>query len=65
MARKLRTTLVDFKGLEAFVAGRLIALNKRPGVRSIRAGEICIRMFGKAVLSVINFDIQEAAGCRL
>ena len=62
VARKLCTTLVDPKGLEAFVAGRLIALNKKPGVRPIGVGEVCRRIVGKAVLSVISFDIQEAAG---
>ena len=62
VVRKLCTTLVDPKGLEAFVAGRLIALNKRLGVRPIGVGEVCRRIVGKAVLSVISFDIQEAAG---
>lgn len=38
VARKLCTTLVDPKGLEAFVAGRLIVLNKKPGVRPIGVG---------------------------
>ena len=59
VVRKLCTTLVDPKGLEAFVAGRLIA---RLGVRPIGVGEVCRRIVGKAVLSVISFDIQEAAG---
>ena len=43
------------------VAGRLIALDKCPGVRPIGVGEVIQRIICKAVLSVLKFDILEAA----
>ena len=49
-------------GLIAFTASRLIALDKCPGVRPIGVGEVIRRIVGKAILSVIGYDIQEAAG---
>ena len=39
LAKEICTTSVDPKGLEAFVACRLIALDKCPGVRPIGIGE--------------------------
>ena len=41
VARRLCTTLVHPDGLSAFVACRLIPLNKNPGVRPIGIGEVC------------------------
>ena len=40
LAKRIYTIYVDSKGLEAFVACRLIALDKCPGVRSNRIGEV-------------------------
>ena len=54
VARRLSTFFVDPNGLSAFVACRLIALNKCPGVRPIG--------IGKAIAITITDDIQEAAG---
>ena len=62
VARRLCTRFVDPSGLTAFVACRLIALDKCPGVRPIGVGETARRVIAKAVLSVIRNDIQEAAG---
>ena len=56
------STYVDPRGLTAFVACRLIALNKCPGVRPIRIGEVVCRISGKVILATIGDDIQEAAG---
>ena len=46
-------------GLKAFVASRLIALNKCPGVRPIGVGEVTRCIIGKAILATISDDIQE------
>jgi len=62
VARRLCTDMVDPKGLTAFVACRLIALDKCPGVRPIGVGEVVRRIVGKAVLATVKMDILEAAG---
>ena len=62
VARRLSTCFVDPSGLSAFVACRLIALDKCPGVRPIGIGEIVRRIIGKAIVTTITEDIQEAAG---
>ena len=49
LAKNLANTLVGPKSLEAFVACRLIALSKDPGVRSIGAGEILRRSICKTI----------------
>ena len=62
VARRLSTCFVDPSGLSAFVACRLIALDKCPGVCPIGIGETVRRIIGKAIASTITEDIQEAAG---
>ena len=62
VARRLCTEMVDPSGLSAFVACRLIALDKCPGVRPIGVGEVVRRIIGKAVLATIKMDILESAG---
>lgn len=62
VARRLCTTFVDPGNLTAFVACRLIALNKNPGVRPIGIGETCRRIISKAILSILGQDIIAAAG---
>lgn len=61
-ARRICSCLADPKGLEAFVACRLIALNKCPGVRPIGIGETACRILGKAIAVATSDDIQDAAG---
>ena len=62
-ARRLATTYVDLPSLEAYVACRLIPLDKKkPGVRPIGIGEVMRRILGKAILRLTNQDIKEAAG---
>ena len=53
---------MDHKGLSAFLACRLIALDKCPGVRPIGICETARRIISKAVLYAIRGDIQDAAG---
>ena len=61
-ARRICTCYVDPSGLSAFVACRLIALDKCPGVRPIGIGETARRLIGRAIARVLNNDIQAAAG---
>ena len=62
LAKKFATTLVNPKSIEAFVACRLIALNKNPGVRPIGVGEILRRIIGKTIAWTLKDDILEAVG---
>ena len=62
MAKWLASTYVDPKGLEPFLACRLVALDKRPGVRPIGICETARRIIAKAILAVTSEDIQEVAG---
>ena len=62
LARRLCTTFVDPEGLAPLMACRLIALNKKPGVRPIGICEVARRIIAKSILTIIGGDIQEAAG---
>ena len=62
MAKRLASFYVDTKGLEPFLACRLVALDKRPGVRPIGICETSRRIIAKAILAVTSEDIQEVAG---
>ena len=48
--------------LKEFLAGRMVALDKNPGVRPIGVGEVLRRIVSKAVTTTLNADIQRAAG---
>ena len=52
----------DSNGLSAYVACRLIPLNKDPGVRPIGIGEVARRIIAKAILKVVGEDVKLAAG---
>ena len=52
---------MDPSGLSSFLACRLIALDKCPG---INPSETAHRILAKAILYVTNTNIQEAAGAR-
>ena len=56
-------TTKDETPLEAFLACRLIPLDKNPGLRPIGAGEVLRRIAGKVVMKVVKEDIKKAAGC--
>lgn len=57
-ARRLCTCDVHPEGLSAFVACRLIPLNKNPGVRPIGIGEVPSRIIAKAILKVVGEDMR-------
>ena len=60
--RRIATTGVNPEGLSAFVACRLIPLDKCPGVTPIGVGEVSRRIIAKAILKIIGGDVEEAAG---
>ena len=63
VARRLCTSFVDPAGISDLVAGRLIALDKNPGVHPIGIGEVVRRIIiSRAILSVVKLDILGAAG---
>lgn len=64
LARKLATTYVDPDVISPFVACRLIALDKNPGVRPIGIGEVSRRIVSKALLIILKSDILESVGSR-
>ena len=61
-ARRLCSNYVNPGGLQAFLACRLIPLNKNPGVRPIGVGEVLRRIIGKAVLRTVHSDVLKATG---
>ena len=61
VGRRIATTSVHPDGLSAFIACRLIPLDKCPGVRPIGIGEVPRRIIAKAILRIIGVDVQEAA----
>ena len=48
--------------LRAFVACRLMPLNKNPGVRPIGVCEVLRRLVGKIVMNVVGNDVLKATG---
>ena len=62
VAKCICTSFMDPAGITALVASRLIALDKSPGVRPIRVGEVIRRIISKAVLAIVKFHILEAVG---
>ena len=62
VARRICSSHIHPEDLSAFVACRLIPLNKCPGVRPIGVGETSRRIIAKAVLRLFRYDIQDSAG---
>ena len=62
VAKKISSTYVDPDGLSSYTACRLIALDKRPGVRPIGIGEVVRRIISKAIINVIRDEIKDVAG---
>ena len=48
--------------MEAFLACRLIPLDKNPGLRPIGVGEVSRRIAGKVVMKVLKEDVRNSAG---
>ena len=69
MAQTLCTTEVVLQSpnqtsLEAYIACRLIPLEKKPsGIRPIGIGEVLRRIIGKAIITEIKPELAESAGC--
>ena len=61
-ARLLATQNLESDSLVPFLSCRLIALDKRPGVRLIGVCELLRRITAKAVLKVVGPDVEEACG---
>ena len=66
-AKKISTEIIDPNTLEAYLAGRLLALDKAPGdaelqVRPIAVGEVLRRIVGKTIAWSLNTEIQKSAG---
>ena len=59
---RLASEEIDEKSMEGFVASRLVALDKDPGVRPIGIGEVFRRIIGKAIARATRTEIREAAG---
>ena len=52
----------NYGSLEAFLAFKLITLDKNPGVRPIRIGEVIRRILGRAIMITFRRNILESAG---
>ena len=60
-ARRM-ATYVDPAGRAAYIACRLINLDKNPGVRPTGIWETVRRIVRKAIMYIVGDDVQEAAG---
>jgi len=61
-AQRKCTNLINPSTIVPFLACRLIALKKNPGVRPIGIGDIARQIIAKAILTITRMDIQDAAG---
>ena len=62
MAKKLSSKTINPRYLHAYVASRLIALDKNPGIRPIGIGEVLRRIVGKALTTVMKPELIESTG---
>ena len=60
--KKLCSNVEDSKSLEAFLACRLIPLDKNPGIRPIGVGEVLRRIAGKVVVHTVREDVISSVG---
>ena len=58
-ARRICADSVGQRDLEAFTAARLIALDKRSGIRPIAVGEVYRRIIARAVMPVVENDVMD------
>ena len=59
VAKKLNTKIVNPQLLRGLVAGRLIPLDKKPGVRPIGIGEVLRRIIARATTTVLKPELVE------
>ena len=62
VARKFCVESDQTKSLEAFLASRVIPLNKHPGIQPIGVGEVIRRIVGKAVVHTLKENIIRSVG---
>ena len=62
VAKRLCTEFVDPVNLAPFLASRLVALDKRPGVRPIGVGDTARRVIAKSILMIMRDDILDVTG---
>lgn len=60
--KRICTSNVNNGDLSAFIACRLIPLDKQPGVRPIGICEVMRRIVGKTIMKVVGPDVREAVG---
>ena len=60
LARKLNTNEIASSHMQAFVAGRLIPLDKSPGVRPIGIGEVLRRIVSSATMTMLKPELVAA-----
>ena len=60
--RRICTEYVEPTSLQAFLACRLIPINKNPGVRPIGVCEVLRRIVGKVIMKVVGNDVLQATG---
>lgn len=61
-SRLVATVDLPVRGLAPFLACRLIALDKNPGVRPIGVCEVFRRIVARAVLKIVGPDVEEVCG---
>eukprot|EP00957_Ditylum_brightwellii_P185088 14094998-Ditylum_brightwellii.AAC.1 len=62
VARWLANTRPAWAAYQALVTGRLIVLDKCPGIRPVGIGEILFRMIGKCIIAVCGDEVAKACG---
>ena len=63
-AHVLCTENIEQSFMEAFIAARLIPLDKSPGVRPMAVGEVFRRIIGRAIMKVIESNVRAATAPR-
>ena len=60
LAKKLNKEVIPPSYLQAFVAGRLIPLDKNPGVRPIGIGQVLRRIVSSATMTLLKPELVAA-----